>query len=42
MVEKIEAAWGPLMRHLGYELSTQGAAEARDGESQGILSSTRQ
>jgi hypothetical protein len=41
MVEKIEAAWGPLMRHLGYELSTHAAAEARDGESQGILSSTR-
>ena len=23
MVEKIEAAWGPLMRHLGYEVSSQ-------------------
>ena len=23
MVEKIEAAWGPLMQHLGYELATQ-------------------
>lgn len=40
MVEKIEAAWGPLMRHLGYELSSPSPAEARDGEFPGILSSS--
>src|SRR5208337_1583938 len=40
MVAKIEDAWGPLMRHLGYELSSQSPAEARDGEFLGILSGT--
>jgi hypothetical protein len=29
MVEKIEAAWGPVMRHLGYELTLQTLSEAR-------------
>jgi len=28
-VEKIEAAWGSLMRHLGYDLTTQPLSEAR-------------
>jgi len=28
-VEKIEAAWGSLMRHLGYDLTTQRLSEAR-------------
>jgi len=43
MVEKIEAAWGPIMRHLGYKLSTQAPSEAPDYESLGIFSgSTRQ
>jgi hypothetical protein len=41
MVEKIEAAWGPLMRHLGYELNSPSPSQARDYESVGILSSTR-
>jgi hypothetical protein len=40
MVEKIEAAWGQLMRHLGYELTSQSPAEARDFESLGILGKT--
>jgi hypothetical protein len=39
---RIEAAWGPLMRHLGYELSSQSPSEAREVESLGILSSTPQ
>ncbi|MGO8985014.1 MAG: sulfotransferase domain-containing protein [Terriglobales bacterium] len=38
MVAKIEAAWGPLMQHLGYELSTQPAAQARDFETLAMLS----
>jgi hypothetical protein len=29
MVEKIETAWGPVMRHLGYELATQTLSDAR-------------
>jgi len=41
MVEKIEAAWGPLMRHLGYELNSQSPPEARDYEALGILNSPR-
>jgi hypothetical protein len=41
MVARIEEAWGPLMRHLGYELSSQSASEAREYESLGILSSSR-
>ncbi|MFZ0685805.1 MAG: sulfotransferase domain-containing protein [Terriglobales bacterium] len=38
MVAKIEAAWGPLMQHLGYELSTQPPAETRDFETLAMLS----
>ncbi len=41
MVARIEAAWGPLMQRLGYELSTQAPKEARDYEAQGILSGRR-
>jgi hypothetical protein len=37
MVEKIEAAWGSLMRHLGYELAGHAPSEARDYQSFGIL-----
>jgi Sulfotransferase domain len=40
MVARIEAAWGPLMRHLGYELSSPSSSEARDSESLGIFSSS--
>jgi hypothetical protein len=39
MVAKIEAAWGPLMRHLGYELSTRSASDAREYASLGVASS---
>jgi hypothetical protein len=47
MVAKIERAWGPIMRHLGYELSTEpspssssssSSTEARDDEYLGFLS----
>jgi hypothetical protein len=38
MVARIEAAWGPLMQRLGYELSTQAPKGARDYETQEILS----
>jgi hypothetical protein len=41
MVAKIEAAWGPLMRRLGYELSAGVRSEARDYESLGIRSTPR-
>jgi hypothetical protein len=41
LVARIEAAWGPLMRHLGYELSTQSSLDARDSGSLEIFSSTR-
>lgn len=41
MVERIEAAWGPLMRHLGYELSSQVSSEARDYEALGLLTTPR-
>jgi hypothetical protein len=41
MVGKIEAAWGSLMRCLGYELTSQSPLEARDFESLGILGKTR-
>jgi hypothetical protein len=41
MAARIEAAWGPLMRHLGYELSSQVGSEARDYEPLGILSGPR-
>jgi hypothetical protein len=40
MVEKIEAAWGPIMRTLGYELTTRSASELREHEFLGALSST--
>lgn len=36
MVEKLEAAWGPIMRHLGYELATQAPSEARDYAALGV------
>lgn len=36
-VERIEAAWGPLMRHLGYELSSPSHAEATETAALGIL-----
>lgn len=29
MVEKIEGAWGPVMRHLGYDLATRTLSDAR-------------
>lgn len=41
MVEKIEAAWGPIMRHLGYELATQAPSEARDHAGLGMFSRAR-
>jgi len=41
MVEKIEAAWGPLMRCLGYELATQAPSEALDYAPLGIELSSR-
>jgi hypothetical protein len=37
MVARIESAWGPLMKHLGYELTTQDLADARAEEAVGIL-----
>jgi hypothetical protein len=40
MVAKIEAAWGPLMQHLGYELSTLSPGEVKENESLGIFSSS--
>ncbi len=40
-VARIEAAWGHLMRHLGYELSSQ-PAEVREYASLGTLGSTPQ
>jgi sulfotransferase family protein len=41
LVARIEAAWGPLMRHLGYELSTQSTSDAQDCGPLEIFSSTR-
>jgi hypothetical protein len=35
--EKIEAAWGPLMRHLGYELSSRSQSDARESPALGVL-----
>jgi len=35
---RIEAAWGPLMQHLGYELSSPSAREMRDSDSRGVQS----
>jgi hypothetical protein len=40
LVARIEAAWGPLMQHLGYDLSTQPLSEARDVDYLGMLSGT--
>jgi hypothetical protein len=37
-VERIEAAWGPLMRDLGYELSSPSHAEATETPALGLLS----
>jgi hypothetical protein len=37
MVARIESAWGPLMTHLGYELTTHSSADARAEETMGIL-----
>ncbi len=42
MIARIEAAWGPLMQHLGYELSTKPPAEAQDLGALGMLSSSAQ
>jgi len=41
LVARIEAAWGPLMRHLGYDMSTPSSLDARDCGSLEIFSSTR-
>ncbi len=41
MVATIEAAWGPLMQHLGYELNTQSPSEAREYASLGVANSGR-
>jgi hypothetical protein len=41
MVAKMEAAWGPLMRHLGYELSSPVGSEARNYDPLGMLSTPR-
>ena len=40
LAEKIEAAWGPVMQHLGYELTSQSPKAAGSKEFLGILSST--
>jgi hypothetical protein len=40
MVRKIEGAWGPLMQHLGYELSTPSPGEVKENDSLGIFSSS--
>src|ERR1035438_8185136 len=37
MVARIESAWGPLMKHLGYELTTQSLVETQAEETMGIL-----
>jgi hypothetical protein len=36
-VERIELAWGPLMRHLGYELSSSAHSPATEMPAQGVL-----
>lgn len=41
MVARIEAAWGPLMQRLGYELSTQPSTRERDYATQGVLGGAR-
>jgi hypothetical protein len=35
--ERIEAAWGPLMRHLGYQLSSLSPSEASETSELGVL-----
>jgi hypothetical protein len=40
-VARLEAAWGPVMRHVGYELSSREGAETGDSEFLGVLSSGR-
>jgi hypothetical protein len=40
MCAKIEAAWGPLMRHLRYELSTQSSPVQQDNSYLGMLTGT--
>jgi hypothetical protein len=37
MVARSESAWGPLMKHLGYELTTQSLVDSRAEEALGIL-----
>ena len=37
MVARIESAWGPLMKHLGYELTTRPLVDARAEETVGLL-----
>jgi hypothetical protein len=41
MVAKLETAWAPIMRHLGYELATQANSDSSQYSSLGILSSVR-
>jgi hypothetical protein len=41
LVAKLEAAWAPVMRHLGYELATQSNPDASQYASLGILSGVR-
>lgn len=36
-VAQIEGAWGPLMRHLGYEVSSESARKASAGAGSGVL-----
>ncbi len=38
MAARIEAAWGPLMQRLGYELSSTVPAKVRDNDALGVLS----
>jgi Sulfotransferase domain len=39
-VEKLETAWGPLMRYLGYELASQPPSEPREFDPLGMLSAS--
>jgi hypothetical protein len=41
MVARIEAAWGPLMQRLGYELSSQPATQEQDYATEGIVGGAR-
>jgi hypothetical protein len=40
LASRIESAWGPLMKHLGYELSGTSASASRDYQALGLLNST--